>query len=226
MDKYPLTRVSVRASRVLVRTLLTRQPEVVLTQVEFALLEQAGLNLIIQQGVKSNGQVSVVEENTQSVDTKGRVELVLQAQGDWVENTLEEGVGSDPIEACRQADKSGIRADKIEALRRVWSEAFPVPEYEYSQLSDSMGRWLTKDGRSAEWVGETIQRVGERWKYKHLESPVGYMRRVVEDEERKRVQAPINRAEEEDEVDMALMAEMARAWQMQKSKDSRVREGK
>ncbi len=97
--------------------------------------------------------------------------------------SLDEEEENDPLEYCRLADEAGDRKAQMAALSLVWAEAFPLPEYEFSQLSDSFAKWLTQNGRSAEWVGGTIQRIGHGGK--HLEWPSSYVRKAVEGEEKR-----------------------------------------
>ncbi len=99
----------------------------------------------------------------------------------------------DPLEQCQLADEAGDRKAQMVALSAVWAEAFPLPEYKFSQIEpgDSFSKWLTKNGRKAEWVGNIIERVGQRGG--HLEHPISYVRAIVEREEGDRAkQTPNN----------------------------------
>lgn len=223
-EGHQVARLSSHASKVLLRVALTRRREVVLTEEEFASLSKAGLNLIVAREVKGVDNVPLVHEALSTVPD----ELVLDKQAGGVHeqvSVVRQASDPNPLELCTAADESGIRAEKKAALTRVWEEAFPPDQfdYEYSPLSDTFADWLTKNNRSAEWVGELIQRIGEKWRGQHLKYPVSYVRVAVEGEERKRMQTPINVVDEEDEVDMGLMAIMAKAAKEQYGQDKNNR---
>jgi hypothetical protein len=165
--------------------------------------------------------ILAVQADVEQVGGEAQITYGRGKEAGGIDSSLgEDKENPDPLEQCRLADESGVRSQKIAALKVVWGGVFPVDQYdyEYAQLSDSFAKELTRGERSAEWVGTIIQRIGEKWWGRHLKSPAGYIRAAVEGEEAKsKVSTPINRVED-DEVDMDLMAEFARAWQAQKGK--------
>jgi hypothetical protein len=223
LDQYIVARLTAKASQVLLCLLLTREREVTYRSSEFATytgLERHSVSLALRE-LEEYGLITIIPGSPTVVKMEIDIgyDMVVPSQPTPVEFFESEtqdtqvrevevpsvAVDLDPLDACQAADASGSRAAKKAALKRVWGVAFPVSEYEYSQLSDSFASWLTKDGRSSEDMGTTILHVGESWRGRHLDSPVGYIRAAVEGEEKR-----AKRLDEQETVIDDYLRELAR----------------
>ncbi len=94
-----------------------------------------------------------------------------------------EAIPTDPLDLCRQADKSANRPDQVAALIACWDDAFPVEEYEFTRLSVRAAKELLTGDRTAEFIGNMILRAGERSEQKKLEWPLKYVKAALAGEE-------------------------------------------
>lgn len=158
-------------------------------------------------------------------DVQGRADGELQSESseevaEQVESSDRNG-RTDFLGACRYADEHQDKRLQVSALKRVWQDVFPLPQYEYQQLSDDFAKRLLVGGRSSLWVAEVIVDAVSHTK-QEIKSPRRYIEVAIANAERKR-QAPIKGKEvekvvvdEAEEVDMDLMRTIMRGYKSQR----------
>ncbi len=220
MDKLLVSRLSVKSSQVLLSLLLTRELENQPFEPEFASLEleTTGLITIIAQGVKDVAERPMVA-NSDSV-VKAISEEGSTEDGRLPGRHVEEAPVVNLLDWCRQADAAKDKQMQLLALYAVWNDAFPLPEYEYAQLSPDFAKKLLANGRPSIVAAEIIQDAVAHARGS-ISSPRAYITKAVESYDKKAAERdarsharPINETEE-DEVDMNLMRQMALAWKGQ-----------
>ena len=164
-----VARLSSFAARLLLSLTLYRRGESSGVQAEFAIpggrsmssglreLGHFGLTIIINDGSRESKAWNE-KSTTEDADTLaplldgGLVHTEAAKEARAVANED----AQDPIDACLLADQAKDRKAQIAALRVVWREVFPEPEYSYSTLTDSTAKeWLRKY-ETAEFIGDVL----------------------------------------------------------------------
>src|SRR5216684_8190259 len=229
MSKYL---VSSSASKVLLALLLVRELGVALGQPEFAKLaglprpstdplvgslavweglheiEQAQLVVIIAQNAEIDNVLGDHEEAAGPGSNATRVavvpdQLVLGVAVTEAAYPVSEEISGDRTRLAAP----GVDPAFIAALQELWDEVFPVEEYPVQRLTkETAKQWIRKYGD--DFVREVLIDV-RHTTTKKIESPRGYVSRVLESQWEKR-SAPVNSGESEITDELRELTRMGR----------------
>ncbi len=237
MSKYLVSPADARptvvgssASKVLLALLLVRELGVALGQPEFAKL--AGLprpstdplvgSLAVWEGLHEIEQaqlVVIIAQNAEIDNVLGDHEevavvpdqLVLGSSATEAANSISEtarpggtGLAASGIDPAFIGTRT---ATLVPALQELWDEVFPVAEYPVQRLTKETAKtWIRKYGD--DFVREVLIDV-RHTTTKKIESPRGYVSRVLESQWEKR-SAPVNSGESEITDELRELTRMGR----------------
>lgn len=156
-EEYLVAQLADRASKILLVLLLARKLDPGFTNRKFAKMTGArssqfdALASLVEAGVidiiSQEGQpclVQVLLPFCGIVPLEGEVPLAPPE------------AALSPLEQCRVADEQKDRKAQVEALRRVWDEAFPMSDYPYQRLSDDAAKKFLANGKASSDVARVI----------------------------------------------------------------------